>query len=215
MTVPEVIQLVKAGVSDSLIMRHVRATGTRLTLAVADILKLKEAGASDALLEALMQTSTAPAADPESAAAGSLRTWRETTPEGDVVIHVTNLDEMGRRIGGELPPSAAEPHRETPAWPDRMERDEGRAPVIVNVYPPAANDGYQPAGPSYLGGRYPGYFAGLGYGFCRSCPRPHLGGLHGAAGLEAGLFSRPSAIDTRPYRSHTAAQRNRQSFGGN
>jgi hypothetical protein len=206
MSVDDVIALLKAGVGEKVVLAQVRATGARPALTVAEILKLKAAGASDDLLAALVDPVSA---DSTPQATRSFRVFREVNAMGEEVLHITNLDEAGRRIGGEVE------HRD-PANVTRTgarQRDESLAedrpaPVIVNIYPPespAPQDSYQGPYQNF----YPGFRAGYGgRGYW-----PRAGGNHQPRpDFEPGLFSRPAVIDTRPYRQKTAAERNRARF---
>jgi hypothetical protein len=219
MTVDDTLALLKAGVSEKVILRQVAATGTRLALSVPQILKLKAAGASDALLAALMGPTTAPAAGGARPEGQSIRVYREKNESGEEVLHVTNLDAAGRRIGGELDDwiDSGSPHADTLASrpADRYAGDAAesrQAPVIVNVYPPSMENSAGQSvimdGGVYAGRLYGGYAGGFGPPRRPACDKPG-----GALLAEPGLFSRPSAIDTRPYRANTAAQRNRIRFG--
>ena len=225
MTVADVVALLKAGVGEQVILGQVHATGTALALDVPDILLLKAAGAGDNLLAALIAGTTGgiPAGTPggtpcPGSGQSQLRVYRVRGENGEEVLHVTNLDESGRRIGGELP-AAERPAPPEPSF--SRERDPG-GPVIVNVYPqpqselvPQSTGGYVAGGGRYLGGLYPGYLGGPGAGFCRTCPRVPSDRRAGMQNIDGGLFSRPSAINTLPYRTHTAAERNQQRFGQN
>ncbi len=232
-TVDEMAALLKAGVGEGVVLKQVRASGARLDLTARDLLALKAAGASDSLLEALME-------DPGSEE--PFRIFSSVNERGETVLHVTNLDERGRRIGGEVPdpspfnvvaPSrqaeASEPRR------DDYDDDSGggyeaaQPPVVVNVYPPEpAAPSY---GPAYSGGLYPGYLAGYparhvhGRGCGHFANRlawwlsppgsyTHFLTHHHGAAPPASVLSpgRPALIDTRPFRAGTAAARNRARF---
>lgn len=83
--------LLRGGVEDSVVQRHVERWGLERDLDAADLLALKEAGASAALLEMLVGT-----------ASQEVRSTRaESLSSGDALL-LTNLDERGRRIGGEI-----------------------------------------------------------------------------------------------------------------
>jgi len=220
LTVPELVSLLKAGVGEKVILAQVRASGPSPALSAEEIVQLKEAGASDELLEALVAGSSATA--PSQVPKGGLRVFRSIGADGQEILNVTNLDEAGRRLGGELPPEPPRRAATPSSWssPDAGREDSVRdAPIVVNVYPPASGSingsegGYDEGSLVRLGGVYPGYLALRGAGFCSRCPdsgRPH----HRPAQVdEGGLFSRPPVIDTRPFRAHTAAQRNRIRFG--
>jgi hypothetical protein len=61
-TVAEVQNLVKAGISDQVIVNQIQNASTRYTLTVDQIIALKQAGASDAVLNALINSANKPAA---------------------------------------------------------------------------------------------------------------------------------------------------------
>ncbi len=168
----QILALVGAGVGDAIILRQAAPAGIAFTLGVDEVLALKRAGASDSLIGSLMDM-TAPAAVPGSAAAAhptgagslpsgagspvepSFRIYPEVDVEGQTVIHITNLDASGRRMGPpaaeeEAPPSNAyESRRDSEAaegW-EPWEVDPGYGggrsqgappPVIVNVFNPVA-----------------------------------------------------------------------------
>lgn len=244
MTVDDIVALLRAGVGERVILRQIETTGTEITLTVEMILKLKKAGATDDLLAALVDSpSAAPMAiDAADAAPSSrpFRVYREKNEKGEEVLHITNLDESGRRMGGEAVDQPQPNVVQGPATAsgDRAvegERYDNQPPVIVNIYPPepqgpAIDGGYVDDGPSYSIGSYGGYLAGYLPGYSRHCPyaRSSLGGHMSAAGSysrnlryrhaeprgsDLGLFSQPRSFSTAPYRANTAAQRNRMRFG--
>jgi len=159
-TLDDVLALVKAHVADSLILREIGAEGPAFALGVPEILRLKEAGASDALLDHLTADrdpvaasagrQRAPGADaPSDADRGAgYRIFREKGADGHEVLHVTNLDSQGHRMGGEIegaPPMTNRVDEAAPPAP-RSDRDyvvigdsQPAPPVVVNVYP---QDGY-------------------------------------------------------------------------
>lgn len=149
---------------------------------------------------------------------GGLRVYRERNARGEEILTVTNLDELGRRIGGELPPTA----RSVAASPECSNGQEAASaapPVIINVYSAPQSGGYfEPNGPDGYTG-YDGYQAVVpygaygGYGGYLSGYYPNGGGNHHRHMQQpTGLFSRPPIIDKRPYQRGTAAQRNRAAF---
>jgi hypothetical protein len=230
----DVLNLVNAKVGDSIIVRQAASAGCSFSVGVAEVLKLKEAGAGDALIESLMKI-----APPDTTPGGSVaveggnrslpfRTYTETTSNGEKVLHVTNLDQAGRRIGGEVPPEehvAYNLHQAREPEPAR-EGDYGGAgngaesgvPVVVNVYPPAADpygqaehvhDGYvspfmyrDPYDYQYMSGTLPGYYPGYFYGGypCRTCgvgspPGSHHPGRKGC-GLGPHAAPRSTAVQS-------------------
>ena len=229
LTIDQVIALLEAKVGEKVILRQIEATGTRLTMTVDTLLSLKGAGASDALLEAL-QEETSPwqeaqdagaAAASESPAHGIVdgehpfRVFLMEDDAGGRVVHITNLDENGKRIGGELPEDhrasrnvmapGEQPH---PSYEPQASRDagaygggSGTQPVIVNVYnntPDQASDGTaliggsEPIGGAYIQtGVYPGYF-NYGYGYSPTI-YPHgalVGPRYGHGGV---IYSPPGS----------------------
>ena len=66
--VDSVIELVKAGMSENLIMKTLKSQGKAMTLAPADLMKLKNAGVSEKLIEVMMDPSASPAAPAPAAA---------------------------------------------------------------------------------------------------------------------------------------------------
>lgn len=65
--VDTVIQLVKSGMPDSLVIKTLQKSGKSYNLAPADVLKLRNAGVSNAVIEAMVDSSSAPAAAPPAA----------------------------------------------------------------------------------------------------------------------------------------------------
>lgn len=199
----DVLNLIKASVGDSIILRQAASAGCSFSVGVSEVLKLKEAGAGDALIESLMKIAPPDAGQEENAAAGGeggslpFRIFTETTPNGQKVLHVTNLDQAGRRIGGEVPPEEHVPYNLYQSREPEPAREsdygvvgnggESAAPVVVNVYPPSpavesyVQDGYvspfmyrDPYDYQYPRGTLPGYYPGYFYGGypCRNCGVP-------------------------------------------
>jgi hypothetical protein len=86
--------LVEGGVGEAAILRHLERWGLERDLRAADLVALRRAGAGDSLLAAL-------AAVP---GLGTPEERREPLAGGRGVL-LTNLDEEGRRLGGEAPPA--------------------------------------------------------------------------------------------------------------
>ena len=57
-----VISLVGAGISDDLIIAKIQKSGQTFDLSTDDMVRLKKAGASDAVMKAMMSAAPAPAA---------------------------------------------------------------------------------------------------------------------------------------------------------
>jgi hypothetical protein len=120
---------------------------------------------------------------------------KETTADGEEILHVTNLDASGKRIGGEIrhaPETSAPPARDAAEY--RGSPEAPSAPVIVNIYqpPPPVQGGYtegysspymyrDPYAANYPGGILPGYYPRVyGYGGFR------YGGYRGGCSWPAG-----------------------------
>jgi hypothetical protein len=70
LTVDGVISLVGAGISDDLIIAKIQKSGQAFDLSTDDMVRLKKAGASDAVMKAMMSATPAPAAVPVVPTAG-------------------------------------------------------------------------------------------------------------------------------------------------
>ncbi len=240
LTIDQVIALLEAKVGEKVILKQIEATGTRLTMTVDTLLSLKAAGASDALLEALQEETNPREATQEAAPVVSdslngiegehpFRVFLMEDDSGGRVVHITNLDENGRRIGGELaednrasrnvvaraeqPPPSPEP----PNYREEGGREAGgyaegggAQPVIVNVYnnaPAPASDGTALIGGSEpIGGDafintgiYPGYF-NYGYGYS-PVAYPH-GALVGPRYGHGGVIYSPPGSYSHYVRYH-------------
>ncbi len=225
MTVDDVVALLKAGVGEPLILAQAEASGSRMTLSVDEILRLKSAGATDTLIASLMQ---GPEATPEEASPG-FRIYTEITGTGEKVIHITNLDASGRRIGGEVPDPAPRNVISSASSPGTSYDNDPGGPspassptnVYVEVYPPEPEAPEAP--PMALGGYgglYPGYLPGYipGYsvvGRHRGPGRSRLVGPSWSAYSPPGSwshFERYHHRMTAPYRAGSAAARNRATF---
>ncbi len=91
-TVADIERLLSGGVGESVVLRHVERWGLEHDLDVTDLLRLVEAGASEGLLEGLL--------DGVSSSSGQITRVEMLPGEGSLLL--TNLDEQGRRIGGEV-----------------------------------------------------------------------------------------------------------------
>lgn len=177
----QVVSLLKAGVGEPLILRQASDRGLAFAVGVDEVLALKKAGAGDSLISSLMdlaaaQDVTSADAKAESSTADPdeqlpFRIYTETDDQGHPVLHITNLDASGRRMGGpvrdEQPaPQNAYRSRGEPAAEPIAEEPAAAAPpppVVVNVFNPASEPvavtGEVPvAAPVvYPGGYLPGY----------------------------------------------------------
>jgi len=194
----EVVALLQAGVGESIILRQLDASGRFAPIGVAEILEIKKAGGTDRLLEALLTAAepeepqapaSPPAAEPPEP---GFRIFKEVGEDGEEVLHITNLDAAGRRLGGPVtdePASIPNPYAprdeafvEDQPWEEGGDPG-GEVPVVVNVYttPPQAPESWTAHEPSpymyrdpyaykYPRGRLPGYYTAGHYG-----QRQHIG----------------------------------------
>jgi hypothetical protein len=110
--------LVEGGVGEAAILRHLGRWGLQRDLDAADLVALRQAGAAESLLAAL--ASTPGVGTPEN---------RSESLAGGRRVLLTNLDEEGRRLGGEAPPEArqAVAERIDGFPPERWPEEEVRA----------------------------------------------------------------------------------------
>jgi hypothetical protein len=199
LTLDDVVSLVAAKVGDAIILRQAASSGLAFEVGVGEILKLKEAGAGDSLIEALMRLGPPPDAGAEPSL--PFRIFKETTSDGQEVLHITNLDASGRRIGGEVLEDHRAPLNQYASREEEAAGASGRgqgygdddldpgpaAPVVVNVYPPQPEPVSEPGWSSpyvyrdpyahlyprgRLPGYHPGYYGGHYYGRQRLVPSP-------------------------------------------
>lgn len=146
----------------------------------------------------------------DSPAAGPIqqsgfRVYRERNARGEEVLTITNLDESGRRIGGEVESTVMAGTVATQCA--HIEEVSADPPVIVNIYnvtpSQATIDGYGLTEP---------WQNNPGYGRFSTAYWPSAGRTARSAGQPTGLFGRPPVIDTRPYTRGTASHRNRVYF---
>jgi len=81
--VDTVIQLVKSGMPDSLVVKTIQKSGKNYTLAPADVLRLRNAGVSNAVIEAMVDGSAAPAPSSQAAKAPATGTANAASAAGD------------------------------------------------------------------------------------------------------------------------------------
>lgn len=182
-----ILEMVEAGVGDAIILRQVAASRPDFTVGIDEVLRLSEAGASDALIDGLMDlagTGEPAPADPAPGAGVTaplddepgFRIYRETGADGNPVIHITNLDATGRRMGGPAPDPEPAPHnaylsrhddvyvdaRETAAPPGGPAATA--PPVVVNIFTPdnepvvIKDESDDPYLRPYVAGYLPGYY---------------------------------------------------------
>jgi hypothetical protein len=114
-TLQQIVKLSKLKTSDDVIIQLIQKEGLETMVASKDVIYLKEQGVSDRVISYLMKISSEkreklPPQESESDyLSENLRTYYTTTKSGKKVKVVTNLDENGKRMGGELPPETEPP----------------------------------------------------------------------------------------------------------
>jgi hypothetical protein len=98
----DVLRLLRADVGEEVIQRQVESTGSRFPVSVEEILELREAGASDALISFLQdrtpETAAPSPAPPAASAENGIRVVHTRTAGGQEAIVLTNLDADGQRL---------------------------------------------------------------------------------------------------------------------
>lgn len=185
MSVEEIGKLSDLKTGDELMLQLIEKNGLDAPITTADVIYLREHGASERVIQYLLKLSESPRAEKQPAVqeessriSENLRAYTTTTKSGKKVRVVTNLDENGQRMGAPVPP----PPPEEVAAPTPPPPQEVR--VTVNDDRMQARDAYeddyaydqepQPEGiPLYYGGGYP-YSSWYGYPYSVV-----QGGMHG------------------------------------
>ena len=81
--VDTVIQLVKSGMPDSLVVKTIQKSGKSYNLAPADVLRLRNAGVGNAVIEAMVDASPAPAPTPAAPKAPVVAASNPASAPGD------------------------------------------------------------------------------------------------------------------------------------
>ena len=97
----DVVKLSKANTSDDVILQLIQKEGLQRPVTSKDIVYLKQQGVSDRVIQYLMKIS---AKSEQVNTDKNLREYYATTKDGKQVKVVTNMDEYGNRMGGEVPP---------------------------------------------------------------------------------------------------------------
>lgn len=102
----DIVKLSETKTSDEVILQLIEKEGLARPVTSKDIVYLKEHGVSDRVVQYLVKlSSTQKPVEAEK----NLRSYYTTTKSGKRIRVVTNLDENGKRIGGEVPPDSASP----------------------------------------------------------------------------------------------------------
>ncbi len=134
------------------------------SLTSTDIVYLKEQGVSEKVISYLINQDHS-SAGKTIEKSDAYRVYYKTDKKGKRVKVVTNLDEKGNRIGGELPPEANQPEQTgyTPAYePPReiyvtVRQEPPPSPPEEDYQEPEEPAGGIPVYDSYYPAYYPGY----------------------------------------------------------
>ncbi|HET6267377.1 MAG TPA: hypothetical protein VFG11_06630 [Acidobacteriota bacterium] len=161
-TVDQVIQLASSKTSDDLMIQTIRKDPLAQPIGTDEILKLKNAGVSEAVIQELVRQSDDLKAGTQASSGSQIRTYYTTNKDGKQVRMLTNLDDQGKRIGGtstqepapvfELPPPSPEiivqkPHEPEPEYQEPY--PQNGIPLYSGSYYPG---GYPIYGPGYIPG---------------------------------------------------------------
>jgi hypothetical protein len=147
----DIVKLSKANTSDEVILQLIQKEGLAKPVTSKEIVYLKQQGVSDRVIQYLMKVS---AAEKSESSQENMRSYYTTTKSGKRILIVTNLDENGKRMGGEIPPDPA------PAQAPEVvyERQPQEIRVVVEN-DSRYEDRYPVEYPEYVDDRYvmPGY----------------------------------------------------------
>ena len=173
----EIVKLSKLKTSDEVILQLLQKEGLSKPITSEDVVNLKEQGVSDRVIRYMLKLSkpanlnTLPPQEGKSTKLdNNMRSYYTTGKNGQKVLVVTNLDENGRRIGGEAPPDV-----ETAPQQAQQKKEPQEVRVVVENPQPATDyypqeqypepeyvdDRYNP--PSYYPPAYPYYGGGQFY----------------------------------------------------
>lgn len=190
----EIVQLSKLKTGDELLIDLIQKSPLDKSITTQDALQMKDAGVSDRVISYLLQGShpekiKLPEQEGESVwISENIRVYRTRDKNGKVIEVVTNLDEQGKRVGGEIPAESNPPDERYPEYVPEAPReiyvtvrheDYGEMEYGERDYESteAYDSGYRGI-PLYSGGYYPGYYPGYYSGYYKPRPRPSFGGNH-------------------------------------
>ena len=185
LSVEEVIHLSKLNTSDELLLEILQTQKLDHSVTAFEIVTLKEAGVNERVIQYILKLSRdvkveIPRSEGESVwISDELRSYQTRDKNGKLIRVVTNLDENGKRMGGEIPPDAFVPEDRYPEYVPEEPRE-----IFVTVRqedsgdrypedPPQATEVYGgiPLYSGYSGGFFPGFVAP--HAFCKSRPSFH------------------------------------------
>jgi hypothetical protein len=164
-TVDQVIQLASSKTSDDLMLQTIRKDPLTQPIGTDEILKLKDAGVSEAVIQELMKQSDELKAGTKTVNGSQIRTYYTTNKDGKQVRMLTNLDDQGKRIGG-MSTEAPAPVFELPPPSPELYVQKPREPEPEQYEQPYPQNGIPLYGGSYYPGGYPVYSPGFIPGSC-------------------------------------------------
>jgi hypothetical protein len=156
----DIVKLSKLKTSDEVILQMIQKEGLSKPVSAKDIIFLKQQGVSERVIQYLVKLSDTAAqkVPPQQGKSvyldENMRAYYTTSKSGKKIRVVTNLDEKGKRMGGELPPDP-EPQEQKVV---RYERPPQEIRVVVEDS--RRDDGYdEPDYPEYVDDQYvtPGF----------------------------------------------------------
>ena len=169
-TLEDIVKLSRAKTGDEVILKLIEKEGIAKPVSSKDVVYLKEQGVSDRVIQYLVKLSSA---DKPVPSGDNLRTYYTTTKTGKRIPVITNIDESGKRMGGEVPPDPAPANPEAYGGAQQEPREirvivenDSRRPEYPEPYPEPyveeyVDDRYEmPPFPSYYPystGYYPSY----------------------------------------------------------
>jgi len=187
-SVEQIAKLSKQKTSDELVIQLIQKEGLDKPVTSKDVLYLKEKGVSEKVIQYLVKLSTPekhkmmPQQGDSEWISDNMRAYYTTTKDGKRVKVVTNRDQNGKRLGGELPPQPEpKPEERFAQYAYDIPRE---VHVVVEQEPqereepePYPQEEYVNNGiPLYGGGYYPSYYSP----FVPYCPPrfPHRNNFH-------------------------------------
>jgi hypothetical protein len=171
-SIQEIVQLSKLNTSEELLLDLIHRTKLDHAVTLQEVVLLKEAGVKERVIQYLVKLShpdtvRLPESEGESVwISDNMRVYQTRDKEGKIIKVVTNLDENGERVGGEVPPTPPpQPEERYPEYVSEEpreiyvtvrhedSRDPGRDYDSTDYSNP-----YYGGIPIYYGGYYPGTF---------------------------------------------------------
>jgi len=230
----DIIQLAKLNTSEELLINVIQRSSLDHPVTTEEIIQLKQAGVTERVIQYLLKVSS-PNTEMLPAVAGepvqvsqNMRVYQTRDKNGRMITVATNLDENGKRMGGEAPPEP-EPEQPDTRYPEYTAQEPREVYVTVrhedggyrdeDYGPPP--DNYQPYSPyDYSPYTYSPYYSGIPYyssgyypgGYPNYLPQNHFGNYYFPNGVNWQVRAHVPLIHTsRPMISRPA---NPGSFAG-